>query len=260
MVETKENAFNRRGDEKTRRQGETNPVSTNPVGANALDLSNLGRPATEDTPPQLSPTSELQTPPPTPQPPIPEDDDEEVSWQNAARASLEKEKNAKSRELRAESSVPSDRVEPKAESQTVKQQATISPSPPFSLSTYSPKLETFAPEPPPPTEQFTREELPADFWGSESEPPPASSYDDDEAFDTATSAPSGNGQGGKTRGPSKPNAKLPFDMPLFNELQALFPGRIVRIDMKQQKQAEESEEGTEPSNEAANVVESDESE
>ncbi len=193
-------------------------------------------------------------------PPLPssepqdDDDDEEVSWQSAARASLEKEQKAKNQAQRAESR------EPKNKTQPVKQQTTISPAPPLPRSSVStttePQPSTLNPQPL--ETQFTREELPADFWGSEA--PPASSYDDDEAFETATSTPRENGHGGKARATSKPGAKLPFDMPLFNELQSLFPGRIVRIDMKQQKQAEESEESTAQVNEAASVVESEDNE
>jgi hypothetical protein len=159
------------------------------------------------------------------------------------RASLEKEQKAKN-------------VTPKAESQKphANHQAVEQPlSPP--LSPASTTAES-PPDPPSntPEAQFTQEELPADFWGSDSAPPPASSHDD-EAFETATSTPTS-----AARAAPKTNAKLPFEMPLFNELQALFPGRIVRVDIKQQKQAEESEESTEPANEAVSVVESEENE
>jgi hypothetical protein len=189
-------------------------------------------PATEDTQAQVLLVENLQSSYPPSPIPYPEGDDEEVSWQNAARASLEKVEN------------PSPKVDAKPVETRATPQASSEPP-------------TLNPEPPPPTEQFTREELPADFWGSESEPPPTSNYDD-EAFETATSAPSGNGQVGRTRGVAKPNVKLPFEMPLFNELQSLFPGRIVRIDVKQQKQAEESEEDAPQANEAVSVVESEE--
>jgi hypothetical protein len=246
-VESKENVLNGRGDEETRRQGEANPVSTNPVGANGI------RPATEDTQPQVLQTLESHAPHPIPQPPIPEDDDEEVSWQSAARASLEKEtkpSNVKSssipiaRKVESQSqNVPAKSVEARATPQPIPEPQTPNPEPP--PPTLNPQL---------PEAQFTKEELPADFWGNESEPPPPSSYDDDEAFETATSVPSGNGQNGKARATSKSSAKLPFDMPLFNELQALFPGRIVRIDIKQQKESEAQ------TNEAENVAESEDTE
>jgi hypothetical protein len=201
-------------------------------------------PATEDTQAQVLLVENLQSPYPTSPIPYPEDDDEEVSWQNAARASLEKETKTSSTPVAKKVENPSPKVDAKPVETRATPQASSEPP-------------TLNPEPPPPTEQFTREELPADFWGSESEPPPTSNYDD-EAFETATSAPSGNGQVGRTRGVAKPNVKLPFEMPLFNELQSLFPGRIVRIDVKQQKQAEESEEDAPQANEAVSVVESEE--
>jgi hypothetical protein len=246
-VEVKENAVNGQGDKGTRGQEEINSADVN-VGAILY-----GRPATEDTQTQVLPSSDLQPPSPTPQPPHPDnDDDEEVSWQSAARASLEKEQKKPS----ALSPQPS------ATPQVVKQQPNISPAPLLPRSPASTTAETQPStlNPQPSETQFTREELPTDFWGSESEPPPSSSYDDDEAFETATSAPSGNGQTGKARATPKSGAKLPFDMPLFNELQSLFPGRIVRIDVKQQKQAEESEEASAQANESVSVVESEESE
>jgi hypothetical protein len=201
-----------------------------------------------------------------------EDDDEEVSWQSAARASLDKNKPlnvkpssppvAKKVEavpqkvaVQTENSSASQQKsgsEVKVE-QVVKTQTTSSPLPSSSPLAESPQPQTPASTDLPEDTQFTREELPADFWSGDSEPPPASSYDD-EAFETTTSAPSRNVQAGA----SKSTTKLPFDMPLFNELQALFPGRIVRIDAKQQKQAEE--EGAGPTNEAVSIVEIEETE
>lgn len=259
-VEVKENSFNRQGNkggtksvEDTREQEEIN--STNETVGAILH----GSPATEDKHAQVLPSSDLQPPNPAPQTPNPDDDDdEEVSWQSAARASLEKETKS-SPPVKSSSNPVAKQTENQPRKiaanseQKIETRATPQPTP-------NPQTPTPAPPPPPPTEQFTREELPTDFWGSESEPPPPSSYDDDEAFETATSASSGNGQNGKARATPKSSAKLPFDMPLFNELQALFPGRIVRIDVKQQKQAEESEESTVQANEAVSVVESEESE
>jgi hypothetical protein len=208
------------------------------------------------------------------EPEIPEgDDDEEVSWQSAARASLDKNKplNVKPSSppptrkvelapqkvaVRAESPSASQQKsssEVKVE-QVVKTQTTSSPLPSSSPLPESPQPQTPASTDLPEDAQFTREELPADFWRGDPEPPPASSdYSDDEVFETATSAPVS-----KARVTPKSTMQLPFDMPLFNELQALFPGRIVRIDAKQQKQAEE--EGAGPTNEATSVLESEESE
>jgi hypothetical protein len=196
------------------------------------------RPADEDT--QVHDLQALEFQTPRPQTPDPDDDAEEVSWQNAARASLEQETRTPAKLSSTPVARKVENPSPKVDAKPVEARAVTQRNP----------------EPPPPTEHFTQEELPADFWSNAQEQPPASSYDD-ETFETATS---GSGGGGRTRGVSKSNVKLPFEMPLFNELQALFPGRIVRIDVKQHKQAEESEEGTEQANEAVNAAESEDSE
>jgi hypothetical protein len=201
--------------------------------------------------------------------PLADDDDEEVSWQSAARASLEKNKPLSVKPPVAKQPEPTPRAQKTPEKPERLEQPTLSTKPsspssplPPSSSSSSPQAQPQPPEELPPIEaQFTQEELPADFWSSASEPPPASESTNDELFETATSAPSQRLERnfGQTR-PSKAVSKLPFDMPLFNELQVLFPGKIIRIDMKQQKQTEESEENPAPSTEAVNVVESEENE
>jgi hypothetical protein len=198
-----------------------------------------------------------------------DNDDEEVSWQSAARASLEKNKPlsvkplAKNPELAARA-VPAKTEAKKEPPKDIVAEAKSSSS--DSSSPLSQNSATTQPQPPeelPPIEaQFTQEELPDDFWSSTPEPPPVHDNDngsyDDEVVETATSSRLERNFG-QTRAP-KPATKLPFDMPLFNELQSLFPGKIVRIDAKQQKQTEESEESPAPSNEVVNIVESEESE
>lgn len=205
------------------------------------------------------------------EPETPEDDDgEEVSWQSAARASLEKNKPfaVKPSSAKLPTSPVTKKAEPPQQAKQESLEATTQPV--FNKQSSSKAASAPPPEDPAqsdtpifdiPEAQFTREELPADFWSGASESPPPSSYDEDETFETATSTPSSNEQGrnGQDRA-SQPAAKLPFAMPLFNELQTLFPGRIVRIDMKRQKQTEESEESSTPTNEAVNIVETEESE
>jgi hypothetical protein len=235
-------------------------------------VAGVGGPATTESTAKLTPLLDeggreeeeknlVSSPSPlTPHPLPPEDDDEEVSWQSAARASLETVSLKTNKPLSVKPSItknpePAPRAVPaKTEAfkkETPKDVVAKSSSPSASPTTQPPE------ELPPTEAQFTQEELPTDFWSNEAEPPPTSESSDDELFETATSAP---GQGpqskfGQSKTP-KPAAKLPFDMPLFNELQGLFPGKIIRVDMKQQKQTEESEESTAPTNEAVNVVES----
>ncbi len=211
----------------------------------------------------------------TPHSSLQDDDDEEVSWQNAARASLEKNKplNVKAPPTliakKVESAPSPQKFLPETESPSPvtsknTSEATNKPiiqkeTPSSPLPSSAPLASPATPQPqssedlPPIEAQFTREELPTDFWSSAAESP-TNSYDD-ELFETATSSPTTQTGAAQTR-PQRPAASLPFDMPLFNELQGLFPGKILRIDMKQQKQTEESEESTTPTNEAVNVVES----
>jgi hypothetical protein len=180
-----------------------------------------------------------------------EDGDEEVSWQNAARASLEKTTKPATNNVKSWGPPVAKKTESQREvaKPETKGEARAKPA------SQNPEPQTSAP--PLPVEQFTQEELPPDFWGSELEPPP-SSYDD-EPLETATSANSNNDQE-RIRASAKPSVRLPFEMPLFNELQTLFPGRIVRVDAKQQKQAEESEEAEMQTNETTNAAESEDNE
>ncbi|MGL4609294.1 MAG: hypothetical protein ACRCYY_06360 [Trueperaceae bacterium] len=219
------------------------PIITNEAGRKREDTVGAHgvRPATKNTPSQVLQTSELKPPHPTPL----EDDDDEVSWQNAARFSLEKEQSAK-------------RQKQEFESQVHKQASIFNPNPQSLTPEPLPALQQLksplsVPNPEP---QFVQEELPADFW-SEIEAPTVSSYEDDETFETTTSTPMASRE--DVRATPNPNAKLPFDMPLFNELQSLFPGKIVRIDVKQ-KQTQESEEVVAQSDEAVSITESEENE
>lgn len=91
-----------------------------------------------------------------------------------------------------------------------------------------------APSPQPliPDTEFVQEELPADFWDHESVPVEA--YSDEEAKTSEAK-------------PTAPTAS-PIHHPLFAELQRLFPGRIVRLEIpKTSNKANDKEEESPPS-------------
>lgn len=225
-------------------------------------VAGLGGPTTSESTVTIMERVQGENQNPEPQTPNPEpledDDDEEVSWQSAARASLENDRPLNVKPSSPPITKKADPAPPKPVAKAEQPSSSVKPTPNqqetnrssvSNLKSTAPLASSEDAESLTPAEQFVREELPADFWSQE-EPPPTSS-DDDEPFETATSAPAKV----QARG-QRPVAKLPFEMPLFNELQSIFPGRIVRVDVKQQKQAEESEEVSEPANEAISVVES----
>lgn len=73
-------------------------------------------------------------------------------------------------------------------------------------------LDEFVATPPPSAPAFTSEELPPDFWDDEPVPPPSEASLE------------------RPRNPAAAPGALGEDAPLFDQLQQLFPGRIVRID------------------------------
>ena len=72
--------------------------------------------------------------------------------------------------------------------------------------------DEFAATPPVSTPDFTSEELPPDFWDDEPVPPPSEASSE------------------RPRSSAAAPGALSEDAPLFDQLQQLFPGRIVRID------------------------------
>ncbi len=149
-----------------------------------------------------------------------------------ARASLKAEKKqpAKSTEQRAQSLTP-----PPKEIPAVPQVA-------------APKIS----EPQPKTPQFVQEELPADFWERESIPVEA--YEDEVPLESLPTS--------KVATPSKGQSASPIQHPLFAELQALFPGKIVRIETTKPgaKTGDDSKDESEPSAQADQPLDDSESE
>ena len=156
-----------------------------------------------------------------------------------ARASLKAEKKqpAKSKEQRAQSLTPPP--------------TTHHPSPkeiPAVPQVAAPKIS----EPQPKTSQFVQEELPADFWERESIPVEA--YEDEVPLESLPTS--------KTATPSKGQAASPIKHPLFAELQALFPGKIVRIETTKPgaKTGDDSKDESELSTQADQPLDDSESE
>jgi hypothetical protein len=143
--------------------------------------------------------------------------DEETSWQAMARASLKDEKRGitQSGDQKAKDS-------------------SASQAPSFKESNKSATPSQFQP----PAPEFVQEELPADFWQQEAIP--VEIYDDEASFESSLPA--------SPKPKNKNPDSSPIKHPLFAELQSLFPGKIVRIEITkaEPKTGDDSKDEPEP--------------